>query len=586
MIPTFITQKKFYIPALAVLALIGYSSVRSYQKAHAPVEYETVKVTRGDLDQTIEATGKLESANDVALRFEIAGTIATIAVHEGQAVTTGTLLASLKATELNAAVAQASANLQQKLAGATTQDRAYYEAALTSAKASYDQSQVDAVTTVKTAESALETARNNLKLASGGDQSQIVSQAYEDAAALTMSSLAKLDDALTQADNILGVDNKLANESFVSYLSGLDPGKKILAENAYSRTKLSLTLARSLGSNIGTGSPHTQIDTALSATEKALSDSTQLLAAVSAMLDATVPNANFTQTTLDGKKTTIATTRATITTQYTASINQRQTIADAKNSFTTYSIAAQKAERDLVDARAEAAANVKIKEAAYLQALANLQGKIEPPREVDVAGYRAALAQALANRDKTILRAPSNGTVAKINKKRGELVTPSDVMVQMISPHYQIKVDVPETDIVKLTNDTGNQVTFTLDAYGSDIKFTGQVVAIDRKSTEIQDVVYYQITISVFSGYEEKNLKTGMTANVKIQTNHRGGVLYLPQRVVRSRDDGTKFVRVLENGQEKEAPIKLGLRADEGRVEIIEGVSENQEVIVAVKNAQ
>jgi len=341
-----------------------------------------------------------------------------------------------------------------------------------------------------------------------------------------------------------------------------------------------------LGLGITTASPHTQIDAALVATEIALSDNNQMLAAVSAMLDATVPNANLTQSTLDTKKSTITVTRATITAQYTAAINQRQTIADAKNSLTTYMIAAQKAEQDVVSAQAAASANVKIKEAGYRQALANLQGKIDPPREVDVASYRAALAMAAANRDKTILRAPSSGTVAKINKKRGELVTPSDVMVQMIAPHFQIKVDVPETDIVKLTNSTGNEVTFTLDAYGSDIKFTGQVVATDKKSTEIQDVVYYQITISVFSGYEEKNLKTGMTANVKIHTNHQDGVLYLPQRVVRSRDDGSKFVRILENGQEKETSVKLGLRADEGRVEITEGVGENQEIIVGVKSAQ
>lgn len=589
-IPAVLKKKKVYIPLAIVALLIMYSAYSSYQKAHAPIEYDTVTVMRGDLHQTIEATGKLESSNDVALRFELSGTLQTLNVREGQTVTTGTILATLRSAELNAAVAQASANLQVRLAGATPQDRNYYEAAVNSAKAAYEQSQVDAITTIKTAESAVETARNNLKLAEGGTNSQIVSAAYEDAAGVVASSLSKLDDGLTQADNILGVDNRFANESFRGSLSTGNPTLIAAAEASYYAAKQSLTAARTVGQAISPTSAQADIEKALAASETALNQMNTLLANTNAVLNNTVPNGNFTQTSLDAKKTTIAATRAGITTQYTTSINQRQALNDAKNSYSTYKIAFAKAEQDLLDAKITAESTVKIKEALYLQAQATLSGKVDAPRDVDVASYRAALAQAVASRDRAILRAPSSGTIAKITKKPGELVTPSDIMVQMISPSFKITVDVPETDIVKLTNGTnratsglGATAEFNLDAFGEDKVFTGQVSSLDRKSTDIQDVVYYQITIDVAPGVTE-TFQSGMTANVKINADSRSNVLYVPQRTIRTREDESgKFVRVLVNGAAKEVDVKTGLRGDTSKTEITSGLNEGDQAIVSVK---
>jgi len=96
------------------VVLIGYSQ---YKKTHQAPVYETTSVLRGNLKQTVEATGKLQSANDLALRFEVPGTLADIKVKEGDVVKAGTWLANLRLAELNAAVAGASANLNLKLSG-------------------------------------------------------------------------------------------------------------------------------------------------------------------------------------------------------------------------------------------------------------------------------------------------------------------------------------------------------------------------------------------------------------------------------------------------------------------------------------
>jgi RND family efflux transporter MFP subunit len=304
-----------------------------------------------------------------------------------------------------------------------------------------------------------------------------------------------------------------------------------------------------------------------------------LLSSVSAVLSATPPIGDLSQAELDAKKTIIEATRTAISTKFTSVINQIQSITTAKNSYMTYNIAYEKSLRDLDNTKLQSQSLVEIKEASYNQAQANLDKIKASPREVDLAYYRATLSQAQANLSKAIMRAPIDGMVTKINKKAGELAMSNEVMVEILSPHFEIEVDIPETDIVKLA--IGNKVEITLDAFGEDEKFLGSVVQIDPASTEIQDVVYYKVKIALDDGKEK--VLSGMTANVLVSTEEKNDILYLPFRSVLSRNgSGEKYVRVLENGELKEINVTIGLRGDNGLVEILSGVEEGQEVVLKV----
>jgi RND family efflux transporter MFP subunit len=534
---TIFKSKWLYIGLVAALIIGGIAHSR-YKAAHKTPTYETAAVSRGNLEQTVDATGKIQSVSDLSLRFEGAGAIDRITVREGQTVATGTVLMSLKLADLNAAVAAAQANLNQKLAGATDQDRAYYQAAVDSAKSALEQAQADAAST-------------NLN----GITNQALGSSYQAMTAVMQSSLVKLDDSLTQADNILGLDNPFVNQNFRYLLGSLDNSTMNAAISLYTQAKISNGLAHAAVNAIVAANTRASVDSAIPVLDSALVNTSQLLSAVSAVLKAT-PSSNdvLPLPTLDQKKTTIETTRTALTAQYTSFVTQKQNIAEAKS-------------------------NVQIKQAAYDQAVANLNSHTMAPREVDVAYYRAQLAQALASRDKAILRAPQSGIVTDIPKKRGELVTSADTAIKLLSPHYEVTVDIPETDVAKLrVNQTS---TLTLDAFGEDTKLTGIVTSIDPASTEIQDVVYYKVTIRLND--TNQPIKPGMTANVSIHTGTRENVLYVPLRTVRTNDDGTKYVRVLENKAEKNVTVTLGLKANEGKVEITSGLDENQNVIVSVK---
>lgn len=550
-----------------------------YKKANTPIVYDTVKAVVGTIKQTVEATGKIQSANDLSLRFEISGTVGEVKVIEGSVVKANDILMRLKTADLDAAVAQASANLNQRLAGATKEDISYYQSAADLAKASLDQAIADGAHSISSAESAVETAKNNLKLAEGGDNSEIVSNAYENAVGALQSSLSTMDNSLTQADNILGIDNPLANDDIEQYLSIKDTSKLPIANLAYSVAKLNVASARSIIIGLTTQSQRSLIDDSLDKAEIALSSCAQLLINVKDTLVATTPAGSITQAILDSKKTTIETARSAAGTQYNSIISQRQQVSSAKNSYNTYLIAYNRALSDLENTKKSAQSNIDMKDAAYKQAQANLAAKINPPREVDVAAYRAALSQAIANRDKAIMRAPIDGMVTKIYKKKGEFASMSEVALELLSPHFEIDVDIPETDVVKLKlQDT---VIVTLDAYGDDVKFSGKVISIDPASTDVQDVVYYKVKVALDDS--DREIKSGMTANVTVSTASRDNALYIPFRAVRTNSQNEKFVRVLVKGAPQDTTVKLGLRADDGQVEILEGLKEGDEIILSVQ---
>ncbi|MFH1790113.1 MAG: HlyD family efflux transporter periplasmic adaptor subunit [bacterium] len=582
-------KKSFYIILLIILLTVAGVAYSKYKKDNKPIEYETVKVNKGDVTRTVDATGKVKSESDLSLRFETAGTVATVTIKEGDIVKEGDVLVSLNLKSLDSSVAQASANLNQQLAGSTAEQLKSLNATVDSAKSALEKAKADGSASVASAESALETAENNLKLAEGGKDSQIVSSEYDNAVVLLQKTASILDDAITQSDNILGIDNTLANDDFEKYLSVQDTSRLNVAKNYYPTARNAKNQAVAVILPLTTLSNNNEVDAVLDITELALAKTNQLLAYVGDMLNATRAVGSLTQTSLDTKKTSISTSRSSITTQYTSVVGQKQDIFNAINSYSTYKIAYEKAIKDLQSTKDSVKSYNNQLQASVAQAEANYKNSLNPAREVDVAYYRAALQQAIVNRNKAILKSPMNGVVTKINRKKGEYISATDIIVEMVSPDYEIEVDVPETDVAKIK--INDKVSYTVDALGDSYKFVGKVITIDPQSTEIQDVVYYKVKISISqsdvkSNKANKEIKPGMTANVSIDTagdNELKNVLYLPLRAILSENGSGRYVRVLKDNKVSNATVKLGSQVDNGFVVIESGVSSGDEIVLSVK---
>ena len=238
---------------------------------------------------------------------------------------------------------------------------------------------------------------------------------------------------------------------------------------------------------------------------------------------------------------------------------------------------------------AVAEATVSIRLADFAQAEASLSDTIATPRSVDLASYeaevsraRAVLAATEARLSKAEIRSPIAGRVTDIVNEIGEQVIAASTVltVQTTDEQFRISADVSEADIAKIEID--DPVVITFDAFGSDSEFMGVVQKIDPAEKIIEGVVYYKIEVYLNESVQLFILKPGMSTDLVINTAELENTLTIPQRAVLKRGD-LKIVRLLKGKDIEEVEVITGLRGDQGRVEVISGLSEGDEVIISIK---
>ena len=523
------TKKNIIIVSVVAILIIIIGAFQIFGKSGSP-QYEIAKVERGDLTQTVEVTGRIDSAQNLSLHFETIGRVAKVYVKEGEEVKKGDYLANLSLTEFNSAVAQAEAVLNQKLAGATEEQITIAQKQVESAQTALDQAN-------KTLQDTIDLAQKSLD-------------------AKYIYALTALDDTYIKIYNAYSVADTIQQTYFIDNSQEslrVREEKKYNIEEPMNQAKEYIDTAKRTKSK-------EDIDTAITKTIAALNKILDSLSVIRDICSKSVYDLTITSTdkaSLDAQKTYISTAQTAV-----SSLQNDISLLKTQNEGNI-----NKAQAAVASARA----TLEVQKANYNSLIAS-------PRDVDIAYYRAALDQAIANRNKAIIRAPINGVVTKIYKKEGESISTAETMIEMVSPHYEIEVDVPETDVVKIA--VNNEAEVTLDALGKDVKFGGKVAGIDVASTEIQGVVYYKVKVIIDDSSDER-MKPGMTANVLIKTGFRPNTLYLPSRGVLGRN-GTKYVRVLENGKIVEKDVVLGMKGDNGNVEVLSGAEEGDEIVLKI----
>jgi HlyD family secretion protein len=264
--------------------------------------------------------------------------------------------------------------------------------------------------------------------------------------------------------------------------------------------------------------------------------------------------------TLDGALGLSATTLSTYRTDVNVALNEVNTATKNLNSI-SQSIASQKLTISQLQAQLElkkagsSATDISAQEAQVEQALASVES------------VRAKIQNAE-------IIAPISGVISQFDAKVGQLASPSTALVSIISDTgYEVDAGVSETDVGKIM--VGDKVAMTLDAFPNE-SFPGSVFYIAPSETNTQGVVSYQTKIS-FDKPDER-LKSGLTANIDIETKNKSGVLILPQYAILQNDEGT-YVETMENGTTKMNPVTLGIQDTKGNVEILTGVSEGEQVL-------
>ena len=175
------------------------------------------------------------------------------------------------------------------------------------------------------------------------------------------------------------------------------------------------------------------------------------------------------------------------------------------------------------------------------------------------------------------LIAPFDGVIRKIDYKVGDNLT-SDVekYVYIENPNLlEINVMLDQIDITKVK--MGQDAMTVFDAYPT-IKVASKISVIDTTPVQSSGVVSYQVKLVLDDPLFDKEILSGMTANITIVTESRRDVLTLTSSAI-SESNGKSYVILLENNLEKKVEIKTGMTSA-GVTEIISGVKEGDTLIV------
>ncbi|MBX4210808.1 efflux RND transporter periplasmic adaptor subunit [Candidatus Parcubacteria bacterium] len=195
-------------------------------------------------------------------------------------------------------------------------------------------------------------------------------------------------------------------------------------------------------------------------------------------------------------------------------------------------------------------------------------------QQAEVSQAEAGVQSARARLQNSRIVAPISGTIAQFDAKIGQLATAGTTLISITgNGGFEVTAGVSETDIGKIA--LNDHVKMTLDAFPNET-FNGHITYIAPAETVTQGVVNYEVKISFDKN--DSRLKSGLTSNIVIETNRKENVLVLPQYAILVNDTGT-FVQTVENGKTIDHRVTLGIQDENGNVEILNGVTDGEEVL-------
>ncbi|MDI3496403.1 MAG: HlyD family secretion protein [Patescibacteria group bacterium] len=638
-------QKKWLYILIAAIVLIVV--IIFFSRRQPEVEYSTEKASYRTIIQTVSEVGTVKPVQELSLNFLNSGKIGSVSVKVGQEVAAGDELAALEFESLNskkleatAGLSMAEANLSKVLAGASAETIAVSQSELTQARAAQTAAASDLEKTKATvaenirqaekaladlkstspdtptpAEQAVYTAQVNLDNAKTTGEASVKNS--RDSVLLILGDKILVGEvALDNLKTILedkDIENVLGVKNSVTVIN--TKKQRTVALEMLSEVKEKVALAKSSGEE-------NDVKAAGALVRDFLLNTSQSLTYAYSMLEATVTSADFTEAQLSSYKTLVTSQNSQVSAAATAVETAIQSFSNAilayQNNVAAASENLQQAQVALSNAILNAennlnnikltgsqqitAAQARLENAqnAVNLSLARLNSVVAPARSQDIALARAQVDQAKAALESiettiknSIITAPVAGIITQVNYNVGEQfgVSGKPMITMLADGNFNIEVDISESDINKVK--IGDTVEVTFDAFSDDVVIPAKVNFIEPAQTLIQGVVYYKVDIT-FDDLENLKarlaqqglaLKSGMTANVTITTEKKDNVIAIPARAV-LEEEGNKIVRVLREGQMIKVPVKIGLRGDEGLIEIVDGIYENDEIITFIKSAE
>src|SRR6266480_2323743 len=545
--------------AIALIGLVVGSAV-FVSRANAPAaktELRTQAVTKGSVIQSVAVSGSVAASNQTKMSFKTAGKIAALYVSVGQQVTAGQPLAKLDTTDLEAALAQAQANLvtaqnNYNRTASTTSDA---QKALNQDRLNTIQSQIDTLIAEMS------------KIVGGGDT----------------GDLRNALNAVSGA-NSPGLQNARANS--VTLLS------PALADYQSARSAL-LSVTADFDSATAAGNDTTSIATSF---QLAMTNYSIATSRLSTALDTTSAVLGTVQTSVTTAQSSLNTQstktlhdpfdqwRADLATLYTLVGGQQQSVSTVKLKITQAATYLGTVNDAIGGSIATATQNVTATAQRGQQSIdaATTSLSTKPydlaSSQASVDNAASAVDTAQSNLTNATITAPTAGVVASVASQVGETAA-NPFMVLANTTALVLHGTIGESDVAKVK--IGLVANIAVDAVTAAGRMTGRVTSLDPVATIQSGVPVYGIDVTI--DLPNSQVKPGMTGTATVIIASRQGVLTVPNLAIRTTN-GRRYLQILKDGEAVDTDVVFGI-ANDTTTEVVSGVAEGDLAVLPAARA-
>src|SRR6185369_4371740 len=253
-----LSHKKYLILGLGGVALLAVAGFYFWGGQAGATQYLTAKVERGNLRNTVTATGTLQAVTTVQVGSQASGTISSLTADYNSVVKKGQVIAQLDPAVSKAQVEQARANLQQAQAG------------LQQARAAVANSRAGVTDAKAKAQAATSTAQNNQAGVVGARANLAVLKAQQDDA----MSLLKQQESLVKSGIIAQRELDIAQTAYQTAKAKYDQGvaqlnQAILSEQSATSSGIAQSQAQVQQSQAGVEQSTAQVQAAQAQVQQA-----------------------------------------------------------------------------------------------------------------------------------------------------------------------------------------------------------------------------------------------------------------------------------------------------------------------------
>lgn len=559
--------KKRLIIGIGAVAVVAAGSIavlgQQAQQGQVTPQVEVVKAVRGDIQQTVEASGTVVSEEEKTYFSPANAKVQEVSAEEGEVVKAGTKLVEFNLKDLQREEMKASMNLESgKLDMQNTINK--------SNKAV--QKQRDAQGNAATLEQQVQDQKNyiaslkaQIAQVTADAQARAAQEAARQEAEAQAAILARQQESQRQYAEAMAV---YENETLPAYQAKLDElnSQASQALSSYNQAENTYQMAF----QVWTADPNDENAAALSEAEALRSEAQiELQNAQTAYEDyknmqpAAPQQQDFSSddsgtefvsdgTELDGS----ASGTGAAVSNVTADTSQLEA-------------ALEQASSDLAELQSELASQEAVAETDPSAVTEEEKEKMEISNNLSELDQMSA--QELVEEAKKGISADFNGVISAVSVVEGATVTQgTELFTLQNTDRVDVDVNISKYDYDKIEKNQKAEITLAGETYQGTVREISHIAAQNEKGAS-------QISVKVKFDNPDENVFLGVDAKVTIQARKAEDVIVLPAEVVNIGKEGS-FCYVLEDGVITRKNVTTGLSSDD-YTEILSGIREGETVI-------